>query len=95
MKMVAKPKLKKEHKKARMDFVFNHLDWKEEWNSVIFFDEKKFNLDGLDGCHYYWHDLNNDQISYSRRIQGGGSVMAWTGFCSKATTPLIYIPKKL
>jgi Transposase len=26
MKMIGKPKLKKEHKKARMDFAFNHLD---------------------------------------------------------------------
>jgi hypothetical protein len=75
--MVAKPKLKKEHKKARMHFAFNHLDWKEEWNLVIFFDEKKFNLDGPDGCHYYF--LTNIKLV---TIQGGGCVMAWAGFCS-------------
>jgi hypothetical protein len=63
-----------------MDFAFNHLDWKEEWNFVIFFDEKKFNLDGPDGCHYYF--LTNIKLV---TIQGGGCVMAWAGFCSNNT----------
>jgi hypothetical protein len=37
---------------------------------------KKFNLDGPDGVACYWHDLRKEQI-FSKRQQGGGSLMVW------------------
>ncbi|KAF0704573.1 hypothetical protein AaE_014868 [Aphanomyces astaci] len=43
----------------------------------MFSDEKKFYLDGPDGCQYYWHDLREDVETYSKRVAGGGSVMVW------------------
>ena len=42
--------------------------------------EKKFNLDGPDGFGYYWRHLHNDERVFSKRKEGGGSVMVWGGF---------------
>ena len=69
-KMQGKPPLSPDHKKARFDFAVDHVTWTKEWNNVIFSDEKKFNLDGPDGFHCYWHDLRKDPITFSKRVQG-------------------------
>ena len=50
----------------------------------FFSDEKKFNLDGPDGFRYYWHDLRKEPKS--KRVQGGGNVMAWDAFSSLGNT---------
>uniref|UniRef100_A0A1I7WR02 DDE_3 domain-containing protein n=1 Tax=Heterorhabditis bacteriophora TaxID=37862 RepID=A0A1I7WR02_HETBA len=52
----------------------------ECWTSVPTFDEKKFNLDGPDGCHSYWRDLRKEPRHFSTRNFGGGSVMVWGAF---------------
>jgi hypothetical protein len=43
---------------------------------VVYSDEKKFNMDGLDGIYYYWRDLRNEARFFLRRNFRGGSVMA-------------------
>lgn len=74
-----KPPLSAQHKEVRLKFARNNIFWKKKWRSVIFSDEKKFNLDGPDGWNYYFHDLRKEEQYLSRRQMGGGSVMVWAG----------------
>ena len=53
------------------------VEYGGRWNSIIFSDEKKFNLDGPDGYQYYWRDLSKEKEMYFTRHSGGGSVMVW------------------
>lgn len=74
------PKLTTKHKQLRVEFAARHLNKLDEFKLTIYTDEKKFNLDGPDGCQYYWHDLRNEREKYSCNVAGGGSVMIWGGF---------------
>ena len=56
------------------------MSWKPEYERIIFSDEKKINLDGPDGFSYYWHDLRKETETFSKRQQGGGSLMVWAAF---------------
>ena len=62
--------------------------WKSEWDGIIFFDEKKFNLDRPDKCQYYWHYLQKDPEFFKKRIGGRGSVMVWGGISVKRKSDL-------
>lgn len=78
--MLTKPPLKAEHRIKRLNWAKNKVSWGEEWKHVIWSDEKKFNLDGPDGFAYYWHDLRKDELYFSKRHTGGGSLMIWACF---------------
>ena len=91
-KMVCKPKITEEDKARRLEF--SRVNMNREWKTVIFSDEKKFNLDGPDGLAGYWHDLRKDERIFSKRNFGGGSVMVWGAFCSLGKLPLAFISTK-
>uniref|UniRef100_T1J9X4 Transposase IS30-like HTH domain-containing protein n=1 Tax=Strigamia maritima TaxID=126957 RepID=T1J9X4_STRMM len=76
-KRKVQPVMKNVHKEKRLKWAREHMSWKQEWHKVIFSDEKKFNLDGPDGWAYYWHDLRQDDQVFSKRQQGGGSLMIY------------------
>lgn len=63
----------------------------DEWNRTIFSDEKKFNLDGLDGWRLYWHNLRKEPLIFYKRQQGGGSVMIWLAISHQRTSPICFI----
>jgi hypothetical protein len=68
---------------------------KDFWKTVIFSDEKKFNLDGPDGLHHYWHDIRKEPKILSNRVQGGGSVMVWAAFGFGGQTEIIFIDTRM
>ncbi|RWS08468.1 hypothetical protein B4U79_07644, partial [Dinothrombium tinctorium] len=48
-----KPPLTAVHREARLSFASKHLTDSTDWSTVIFSDEKKFNLDDPDGFAYF------------------------------------------
>ncbi|OQS55782.1 tc3a [Ecytonucleospora hepatopenaei] len=90
-KMKPSPHLTEEKKKIRFQWATDRIFWKEEWEKVIFSDEKKFNLDGPDGLNYYWHDKSLPVKTFSKRQCGGGSVMVWAAFTAQGTLHLEFI----
>ncbi|KFM58275.1 Transposable element Tc3 transposase, partial [Stegodyphus mimosarum] len=94
-KMDRSPKLTARHKDARVQWARNHMHWTDEWLSVVFSDEKKFNLDGPDGWAYYWHDIRQEPQTFFSRQQGGGSVMVWAAFLFNGTTDIAFLEGRL
>lgn len=90
-----KPQLKAHHKTARLKFAKKYMSWTSEWQKVVFSDEKKFNLDGPDGCQYYWHDLRKNRDVRMSRNFGGGSVLIWGAFSYNGKTPICIITTKM
>jgi len=90
--MVRAPAMTESHVKNRLRWCMDRVGWSvEKWERVVFTDEKKFNLDGPDGFRYYWHDLRGEPKVFSKRQNGGGSLMVWGGFSSQGTTNLAII----
>jgi len=90
-----KPVLKPVHIKQRLEFGKRVMTWSDKWLEVIFSDEKKFNLDGPDGCRYYWHDLRKEKEIFSKRQMGGYSVMVWAAFGYNSTSDIAFIENRL
>ncbi|PIC47778.1 hypothetical protein B9Z55_007008 [Caenorhabditis nigoni] len=88
-KMKKAPRMTADHKAKRLDFVKANLSRK--WDTVLFSDEKKWNLDGPDGNRHYWRDLRKDPLLFSRRNFGGGSLMVWGGFCNGKKMKLQFV----
>lgn len=79
-RMLRRPAWKPYHLTNRLTFARAHMHWNMEWRTVIFSDEKKWNLDGPDGFKCYWHSLGGEFKHYSKRVGGGKSIMLWCGF---------------
>ena len=84
------PALTAEHKKMRVDCVKKKVTWtKEKWETVVFSDEKKFNLDGPDSFQCYWHNLWKEKQLFSKRLFGEGSIMVWGTFSAFGKADLV------
>jgi transposase len=93
-KFKQKPPLTTAHRSARLEFARRSIQNRVDWSKIVWSDEKKFNLDGPDGIHSYWHDLRNDQKYLSRRVHGGGSLMIWGAFVANEIFDLQFIETK-
>jgi len=89
------PKLLPRHINNRLEWSKKFMTWDLEWQSVIFSDEKKFNLDGPDGWMYYWHDIRKAEQGKMSRQMGGGSCMVWAAFGYNGFTDIAFIDGKL
>ena len=94
VKRKSSPRLQKHHCTARVNFAENHLRNGTNWSQVIFSDEKKFNLDGSDGWQYYWHDLRKEELYFSKRTFGGGSVMVWAAFSAQGKSRIAFLKSR-
>ena len=69
------------HKKRRLEWAQSHAHWTaEDWKSVIFSDESKFNLFGSDGRRWCWRKPGEefDERYVRKEVKhGGGNVMVW------------------
>ena len=81
-------KLTKRHHTARLEWAKQKLKDCTYSDRIIFQDEKRFTLDGPDGCKYYWHDNRLEARTFYSRQIGGGGIMVWGGFSAKGLTSL-------
>ncbi|GBM80138.1 Transposable element Tcb2 transposase, partial [Araneus ventricosus] len=76
-----KPFLSKAHRRARLEFAKSYIKKPSEfWNSVLFVDESKYNVNGSDGKQMVWRKPNSElemkNLTPSVK-HGGGSQMVW------------------
>ncbi|CDF33332.1 unnamed protein product [Chondrus crispus] len=81
-----------QHKENRVQWCRRFISKGEEfWNTVVFSDEKKFNGDGPDGFASYWHDLRTKERIFSKRQNGGFSVMVWGAISLYGVSPIVFM----
>ena len=52
------------HKKIQLNWANEMVDSEKNWDSVIFSDKKKLNLNGPDGFKYYWHNVRGPKKTF-------------------------------
>lgn len=86
------PILTSEHRRRRLSFARNHVQWRErDWRRVFFSDESRFSPAGPDGRVRVWRRPGQRyaQRMFTRRSNFfGGSVMVWGGISRDARTDL-------
>ncbi len=80
------PLLKPAHVQARLKFAKDHLDDPEEaWEKVMWSDETKIELFGLNSYRRAWRkkDVYNPKNTIPTVKDGGGNIMLWGCFSAK------------
>ena len=83
------PLLKKAHVQARLKFATEHLDDSEEaWEKVLWSDETKIEVFGINSTRRVWRTKNTDfdpKNTIPTVKHGGGNIMLWGCFSDKGT----------
>uniref|UniRef100_A0AAZ3NQ95 Transposase Tc1-like domain-containing protein n=1 Tax=Oncorhynchus tshawytscha TaxID=74940 RepID=A0AAZ3NQ95_ONCTS len=82
------PLLKPAHVQARLKFANDHLDDpEEEWEKVMWSDETKIELFGLNSTRCVWRkkDEYNPKNTIPTVKHGGGNIILWGCFSAKGT----------
>lgn len=93
------PLLKSAHVQARLKFARDHLDDPEEsWEKVLWSDETKVELFGLNSIRRVWRK-KNDEYHPNNTIptvkHGAGSIMLWGCFSAQGTGRLHCIKERM
>lgn len=94
-KLQKKPPLNKQRKEKRLEFGRAKMTWSSEWRTVVFSDEKKFNLDGPDGYNYYFHDLRKEPRFLTKHHSREGGVMVWGAVSYYGTSEIVFESAKM
>ncbi|GBB90234.1 hypothetical protein RclHR1_17100003 [Rhizophagus clarus] len=87
--------LSKKHRKKCLNFAKRYKDWTvSDWNKVVWSDESKFQIFGLDGHQYCWKrpkdPLQDVHVKPTVKF-GGGSIFVWGCFTSSGVGYLVRI----
>ena len=93
------PLLKKTHIQARLKFAKEHLDDPEEaWEKVMWSDETKIELFGINWTRRVWRKRNaeyNPKNTIPTVKHGGGNLMLWGCFSAKGRGRLHHIEGRM
>ena len=94
-----KPLLKKAHLESCLRCAINHSgDSEAMWQKVLWSDETKMELFGLNAKRFVWCKLNtahHPKNTITTVKHGGGSIMLWECFSSAGTVALVRIEGKM
>ena len=77
------------HRIKRKEFALHQAGWKDEWNFIVFMDEKTFNLDGPDGPSFHWYIPEESSKLLTKTTHTKGSVKVWGSFYSGGVFDLV------
>lgn len=83
-----------EHRRQRLEWCRERLNWDLEWNTVVFSDESRFCLGSHDGRQMVRRlrgERRNPSFSVERHVARTVGVMVWGAICYGSRSPLIFI----
>ena len=86
------------HRRSRLEWCNERLNWNEEWNRVVFSDESRFCLWAHDGRGMVRRrpgERRHLQFAVQRHTALTQGVMVWGAICHGSRSPLVVIPETL